>query len=130
MAKLGKRTRTAREAFVGKTDVSVEDAVKLVKSYASAKFDETFEVALNLGVDPRHEHVLPGSLEGRCNLDDLLGGLPRSVDDFGNPLTQRAMCIHAGMLRIHELRSCELLLGRIDRDAAGTHVLEQSPKRF
>ncbi|TMV81303.1 50S ribosomal protein L1 [Thioclava sp. BHET1] len=54
MAKLGKRTRTAREAFVGKTNVSVEDAVKLVKSSASAKFDETFEVALNLGVDPRH----------------------------------------------------------------------------
>ena len=54
MAKLGKRTRTARETFAGKVNLSVEDAVKLVKSAATAKFDETVEVALNLGVDPRH----------------------------------------------------------------------------
>ncbi len=54
MAKLGKRTRAAREAFVGKANVSVEDAVGLVKANATAKFDETIEIALNLGVDPRH----------------------------------------------------------------------------
>ena len=54
MAKLGKRTRAAREAFAGKANLSVEDAVKLVKSAATAKFDETIEVAMNLGVDPRH----------------------------------------------------------------------------
>ncbi len=54
MAKFGKRTRAAREAFVGKENVSVEDAIKLVKSNASAKFDETVEIAVNLGVDPRH----------------------------------------------------------------------------
>ncbi|MFC2970572.1 50S ribosomal protein L1 [Acidimangrovimonas pyrenivorans] len=54
MAKLGKRTRAARELFAGKSNLSVEDAVKLVKSGATAKFDETIEVALNLGVDPRH----------------------------------------------------------------------------
>jgi len=54
MAKLGKRTQAARAAFVGKSDVSVEDAVALVKANATAKFDETVEIALNLGVDPRH----------------------------------------------------------------------------
>ena len=54
MAKLGKRTNAARAAFVGKENLSVEEAVKLVKSAASAKFDETIEVAMNLGVDPRH----------------------------------------------------------------------------
>ncbi|MBD3679386.1 MAG: 50S ribosomal protein L1 [Rhodobacteraceae bacterium] len=54
MAKFGKRTRAAREAFAGKEDLSVEDAVALVKGNASAKFDETVEIALNLGVDPRH----------------------------------------------------------------------------
>ena len=54
MAKLGKRTTAAREAFVGKTMLSVEEAVKLVKGAATAKFDETVEVAMNLGVDPRH----------------------------------------------------------------------------
>ena len=54
MAKIGKRLKTAREAFAGKELISVEDAVKLLKSAASAKFDETVEIAMNLGVDPRH----------------------------------------------------------------------------
>ncbi len=54
MAKLGKRARAAQEAFAGKSNLSVEEAVKLVKANASAKFDETLEVAMNLGVDPRH----------------------------------------------------------------------------
>ncbi|MFI0397404.1 50S ribosomal protein L1 [Paracoccus jiaweipingae] len=54
MAKLGKRTKAARETFAGKANLTVEDAVKLVKTAASAKFDETVEIALNLGVDPRH----------------------------------------------------------------------------
>ncbi|WP_108260224.1 50S ribosomal protein L1 [Mangrovicoccus ximenensis] len=54
MAKLGKRTKAAREAFVGKENLSVEEAVALVKGSASAKFDETLEIAMNLGVDPRH----------------------------------------------------------------------------
>jgi large subunit ribosomal protein L1 len=54
MAKLGKRTKAAREAFAGKSNVSVEEAVSLIKSNANAKFDETLEIAMNLGVDPRH----------------------------------------------------------------------------
>ena len=54
MAKLGKRTAAARAAFAGKSNVTVEDAVALVKANATAKFDETVEIAVNLGVDPRH----------------------------------------------------------------------------
>ncbi len=54
MGKVGKRIKAARNAFDGKSNLSVEDAVALVKSSASAKFDETVEVAMNLGVDPRH----------------------------------------------------------------------------
>ena len=54
MAKLGKRTVAARAAFDGKTLITVEEAVKLIKSGATAKFDETLEIAMNLGVDPRH----------------------------------------------------------------------------
>ena len=54
MGKIGKRARAAREAFAGKDMISVEEAVALVKGAASAKFDETVEIALNLGVDPRH----------------------------------------------------------------------------
>ncbi|MGA0543348.1 50S ribosomal protein L1 [Neotabrizicola sp. VNH66] len=54
MAKIAKRLKKAQEAFVGKVNVPVEDAVKLIKGAASAKFDETVEIAMNLGVDPRH----------------------------------------------------------------------------
>ena len=54
MAKLGKRSQAARAAFEGKSNLTVEDAVKLIKGAASAKFDETVEIAMNLGVDPRH----------------------------------------------------------------------------
>ncbi|NNL72545.1 MAG: 50S ribosomal protein L1 [Silicimonas sp.] len=54
MAKLGKRTKAAREAFAGKDNVTVEEAVGLIKANANAKFDETLEIAMNLGVDPRH----------------------------------------------------------------------------
>ena len=54
MGKVGKRTKKAMEAFNGKSNVSIEEAVKLVKSNATAKFDETIEIAMNLGVDTRH----------------------------------------------------------------------------
>ena len=54
MTTAGKRSRAAREAFDGKQNLTVEDALALVKANATAKFDETVEVALNLGVDPRH----------------------------------------------------------------------------
>ena len=63
MGKLGKRTKAAREAFAGKEDVSVEEAVALVKANATAKFDETVEIAMNLGVDPRHaDQMVRGSV--------------------------------------------------------------------
>ncbi|MEM1397568.1 MAG: 50S ribosomal protein L1 [Pseudomonadota bacterium] len=54
MAKLGKRMRAARETVDPTSTLSVEDAVKIVKANASAKFDESVEIAMNLGVDPRH----------------------------------------------------------------------------
>ena len=54
MAKLGKRTTAARAAFAGKSSVTVDEAVALVKANAKAKFDETVEISMQLGVDPRH----------------------------------------------------------------------------
>jgi len=70
MAKLGKRTRAAREAFEGKENLSVADAVELVKSNANAKFDETVEISLNLGVDPRHADQM---VRGTVNLPNGTG---------------------------------------------------------
>ncbi|WP_323767443.1 50S ribosomal protein L1 [Marinovum sp.] len=67
MAKLGKRTRAARDAFAGKENVSVEEAVELIKSSANAKFDETVEIAVNLGVDPRHADQMVRGVVGLPN---------------------------------------------------------------
>jgi len=54
MAKHGKRLRSAYENVNVETPYDLDEAVKLIKDSATAKFDETVEVALNLGVDPRH----------------------------------------------------------------------------
>ncbi|MBS0123841.1 50S ribosomal protein L1 [Thetidibacter halocola] len=67
MAKLGKRTRAAREAFAGKDNVTVEEAVALIKANANAKFDETVEIAMNLGVDPRHADQMVRGVVGLPN---------------------------------------------------------------
>ncbi|MFQ6553484.1 50S ribosomal protein L1 [Aestuariibius insulae] len=70
MAKLGKRARDAREAFAGKEEVSVSEAVALVKDNAKAKFDETVEVAMNLGIDPRHADQM---VRGKVSLPNGTG---------------------------------------------------------
>lgn len=67
MAKLGKRTRAAREAFAGQENMSVEAAVALVKANAKAKFDETIEIAMNLGVDTRHADQMVRGVVGLPN---------------------------------------------------------------
>ncbi|HEU0221961.1 MAG TPA: 50S ribosomal protein L1 [Paracoccaceae bacterium] len=54
MAKLAKRMAAAKKDFAGKQDLPLGEAVALVRANASAKFDETVEIAMNLGVDPRH----------------------------------------------------------------------------
>ena len=70
MAKHGKRTRAAREAFAGKSDLDVAAAVALIKANASAKFDETVEIAMNLGVDPRHADQM---VRGKVSLPNGTG---------------------------------------------------------
>lgn len=67
MAKLGKRTTAARAAFADKANVTVEEAVSLVKTSAVAKFDETVEIAMNLGVDPRHADQMVRGVVGLPN---------------------------------------------------------------
>ena len=51
---IGKRTKAAREGVDRDKSYSLAEAVKLVKERAKAKFDETIEIAMNLGVDPDH----------------------------------------------------------------------------
>ena len=67
MANLGKRTRSIRETVKNKENLSVEDAMALVKSNATAKFDETIEIAMNLGVDTRHADQMVRGVIGLPN---------------------------------------------------------------
>ena len=62
MAKLSKRVRETREKFDTGKSYAVLDALNLLKENATAKFDETVEVAVNLGVDPRKsDQIVRGS---------------------------------------------------------------------
>ena len=70
MANEGKRIRAAREGIEAAKLYPIQDAVKLIKERAKAKFDETVEVAMNLGVDPRHADQM---VRGVCNLPNGSG---------------------------------------------------------
>jgi large subunit ribosomal protein L1 len=70
MAKLPKRTAKAREGVDPRKLHKLEDAVKLVKARATAKFDETVEISLNLGVDPKYPDQ---QVRGVCNLPSGTG---------------------------------------------------------
>ena len=51
---IGKRLKKAREGVDREKLYPLADAIKMVKERAKSKFDETIEIAINLGVDPRH----------------------------------------------------------------------------
>ena len=65
MVKTGKKFLNAKKLFEGKHDLSLDEAVNLVKNNASAKFDETVDIAINLGVDPKHADQM---VRGVCAL--------------------------------------------------------------
>ena len=74
MAHAGKRIKKAREAVVRTKLYGLEDAVKLVKANATSKFDETVELCLNLGVDPKHADQM---VRGVVNLPNGTGRVLR-----------------------------------------------------
>jgi len=64
MAKVGKRLTAAREGWDKLATFDAAEAAKIVKGAAKAKFDETIEIAVNLGVDPRHaDQMVRGVVE-------------------------------------------------------------------
>lgn len=54
MVKLTRRQKAAAEAVDRNKYYALDEAVGIIKSHAKSKFDETVEIAMNLGVDPRH----------------------------------------------------------------------------
>ena len=70
MTKLSKRVTKIREGLDPVKTYELNEALKLLKQRAVAKFDETIEVAINLGVDPRHADQM---VRGVCNLPNGTG---------------------------------------------------------
>lgn len=70
MPKIAKRVAKSREGIDPVKLYGLEEAVKMIKDRASAKFDETVEIAMNLGVDPRHADQM---VRGVCNLPNGTG---------------------------------------------------------
>src|SRR5262245_18758337 len=70
MSNMGKRTKSVREGVDRTKLYPLDEAVKMIKERAKAKFDETIEVAMNLGVDPRHADQM---VRGVCNLPNGSG---------------------------------------------------------
>ncbi|WP_306046873.1 50S ribosomal protein L1 [Nioella sp. MMSF_3534] len=100
MAKLGKRTRAAREAFAGKEDITVEDAVALIKANANAKFDESVEIAMNLGVDPRHADQM---VRGTVTLPNGTGKSVRVAVFARGPKAEEALAAGADIVGAEDL---------------------------
>jgi large subunit ribosomal protein L1 len=70
MAKIAKRVRATREGVDRLKLYGLDEALGMIKERANAKFDETIEVAINLGVDPRHADQM---VRGVCNLPNGSG---------------------------------------------------------
>jgi large subunit ribosomal protein L1 len=70
----GKRMLVVKQGLPAGKAYGVEEAVKIIKDRAKAKFDETVEIALNLGVDPKHADQM---VRGVCNLPNGSGRTAR-----------------------------------------------------
>jgi large subunit ribosomal protein L1 len=74
MSKIGKRLKAARAGVDREKAYAIDEAIKVVKERAKAKFDETVEVSMNLGVDPKHADQM---VRGVCNLPNGSGRTQR-----------------------------------------------------
>lgn len=112
MAKLGKRTTAARAAFAGQNNLTVEEAVALIKANAAAKFDETVDISMCLGVDPRHADQM---VRGTVNLPNGTGKTVRVAVFARGPKADEATAAGADIVGAEDLMET-VQGGKIDFD--------------
>ncbi|WP_019400028.1 50S ribosomal protein L1 [Chelatococcus sp. GW1] len=100
MAKIAKRVAASRTGIDRIKLYGLEEAVKLVKERATAKFDETIEVAMNLGVDPRHADQM---VRGVCNLPNGSGRTVRGAVFARGPKADEAKAAGADIVGAEDL---------------------------
>ena len=112
MAKAGKRIRAARSGIDPQKLHTLEEAVKLVKANAKAKFDETFEIAVNLGVDPKYADQM---VRGVCALPNGSGRTATVAVFARGPKAEEAKAAGAEVVGAEELVE-QVQNGRMDFD--------------
>jgi len=112
MARTAKRYGKALQGLDSTKAYSVEDAVKLVKERATAKFDETIEVAINLGVDPRHADQM---VRGVVSLPNGTGRKLRVAVFAKGPKAEEAKAAGADIVGAEDLAE-KVQKGEIDFD--------------
>ena len=100
MAKIGKRLQGARQGIDREKFYGIDEAIKLVKARAKARFDETVEVAMNLGVDPTHADQM---VRGVCNLPNGSGRSQRVAVFARGPKAEEAKAAGADVVGAEDL---------------------------
>ncbi|CAN1554820.1 RplA Ribosomal protein L1 [Rhabdaerophilaceae bacterium] len=98
--KLAKRVAKTREGVDRIKLYALDEAVQMVKDRATAKFDETIEVAMNLGVDPRHADQM---VRGVCNLPNGSGRTVRVAVFARGPKAEEAKAAGADVVGAEDL---------------------------
>src|SRR5271168_3400425 len=109
---IGKRTEKAREGVDREKLYPLVDAVKMVKERATAKFDETIEIAINLGVDPRHADQM---VRGVVTLPNGTGRNQRVAVFAKGPKADEARAAGADIVGADDLAE-KVAKGEIDFD--------------
>jgi large subunit ribosomal protein L1 len=112
MAQLGKRVKKAREGIERTKLYPVDQAVKLVRDRTTAKFDETVEIAMNLGVDPKHADQM---VRGVVNLPNGTGRTQRVAVFARGAKAEEAKAAGADIVGAEDLVA-EVQEGKIDFD--------------
>ena len=112
MGKIGKRVTAARAAFAGKEDITIEEAVELIKANASAKFDESVDISMNLGVDPRHADQM---VRGTVTLPNGTGKSVRVAVFARGPKADEAKAAGADVIGAEDLME-SIQAGNLDFD--------------
>ncbi|PWC73549.1 50S ribosomal protein L1 [Azospirillum sp. TSH100] len=112
MAKLGKRLTDAYKTVNRDSFYSLEEAVTLVKGAAKAKFDETIEIAMNLGIDPRHADQM---VRGVVNLPNGTGKTVRVAVFARGAKVDEALAAGADVVGGDDLAE-QILAGNINFD--------------
>ncbi|MBO6509690.1 MAG: 50S ribosomal protein L1 [Roseibium sp.] len=112
MAKVGKQIKAAREGIDRNKLYSLDEAVSLVKGRSKTKFDETVELAINLGVDPRHADQM---VRGVCVLPNGTGKNVKVAVFARGDKADEAKAAGADIVGAEELVQ-EVQSGKIDFD--------------